>query len=73
MWYFSLTVSIPFGFFNFLQSLLFLDVKSLRGTAAAWKLSYILKCTEKCARRDWSEQVPCISTNHAPYVTRVHC
>ena len=32
-----------------------------------------IRCSEKCARRDWSERVHYISIKHAPYVTRVHC
>ena len=32
-----------------------------------------IKCSEKCARRDWSERVHYISIKHAPQVTRVHC
>ena len=36
-------------------------------------LIHVIKCSEKCARRDWPERVHYISIKHAPYVTRVHC
>ena len=36
-------------------------------------ISQIIKCSEKCARRDWSEQVHYISIKYAHSVTRVHC
>ena len=36
-------------------------------------LSNIVKCSEKCTRRNWSERVHYISMKHAPYVTRVQC
>ena len=36
-------------------------------------LLHIIKCSEKCARRDWSERVQYISIEHTPYVTQVHC
>ena len=32
-----------------------------------------IKCSEKCARRDWLERALYISIKHAPYVTRVRC
>lgn len=34
---------------------------------------HVIKFSKKCASRDWSERVHCISIEHAPYVTRVHC
>ena len=36
-------------------------------------IKYFIKCSEKCARRDWSKRVHYISIKHARYVTRVHC
>ena len=36
-------------------------------------LLHIIECSEKCARRDWSERVQYISIEHTPYVTQVHC
>ena len=33
----------------------------------------IIKCSEKCARPDWSERVHYISIKHVRYVKRVHC
>ena len=38
-----------------------------------WNFIDIMKCSEKCTRRDWSERFHHISIKHAPYVTRVHC
>ena len=37
------------------------------------RVLFSITCSEKCARRDWSERVHYISIKHAPYVTRVHC
>ena len=37
------------------------------------QISHFIKCSEKCARRDWSAWVPYVSIKHVPYVTRVHC
>ena len=37
------------------------------------QISHFIKCSEKYARRDWSERVHYVSIEHVPYVTQVHC
>ena len=61
---------------SFKRMLYFLAVELRNGeilqTATLRAVFRIIKCSEKCARRDWSERAHYISIKHAPYVTRVH-
>ena len=45
----------------------------LSSIKALFFIFFKIKCSKKCARRDWSERVHYIPIKHAVYVTRVHC